>query len=70
MSTTNRLVDPADLIASGDIATLAGVKLDTVMKWAVRHGDFPKPLATTSAGHIYSRVEVSVWLLAHGRSSA
>ena len=55
------------LVALGDIARLAGVKLDTVAKWLMRHPDFPAPVAETSAGKIWQREDVIKWLEATGR---
>lgn len=37
-----------DLVGAKDIATRAGVQVDTVKKWRVRHPSFPSPLATIS----------------------
>lgn len=55
------------LVALGDIATLAGVKQDTVAKWIARHPDFPAPIAETSAGKIWQREDIVEWLKATGR---
>jgi hypothetical protein len=56
-----------DLVAIGDIAGLAHVKTDTIVKWIARHSDFPTPVAETSAGKIWRWEDVIKWLKATGR---
>lgn len=57
----------ADLVALGDVAKLAGVEKDTVIKWIARHPGFPSPVVETSAGKIWQREDVIKWLKATGR---
>jgi hypothetical protein len=56
-----------DLVATGDIATMAGVTVNAVAQWARRHPDFPEPVAVTSGGKIWQREDVEIWLRATGR---
>jgi hypothetical protein len=54
-----------DLIATGDIAKMAGVPADTVRQWVAR-GLMPAPLAITSGGKIWDREVVAAWLAKRG----
>lgn len=58
-----RLVDPADLVATGDIAAMLGVSGPTVSCWKTRHADFPAPVGRPSTGPLYLRTEVLRWHL-------
>jgi hypothetical protein len=51
------------LVALGDIAKMAGVKLDTAKKWADR-GKLPEPVAHTSGGRIWDSRDIEPWLRA------
>ncbi len=55
-----------NLVATGDIARMAGVTVDAVAQW-VKRGIFPAPVATTSAGKIWERAAVEKWLRETGR---
>jgi predicted DNA-binding transcriptional regulator AlpA len=44
-----------------DIADALGVTRQTVWNWTQRYGDFPIPLAQTSAGPFWSLDEVKRW---------
>lgn len=58
--------DPYDLVATGDIARLAGVDRATVGQW--QHRDLlPAPVATTSGGKVWLRSDIETWLRATGR---
>lgn len=54
------------LVATGDIARMAGVTVDAVGQW-VKRGIFPEPAATTSAGKIWDKATVERWLRETGR---
>jgi DNA-binding transcriptional MerR regulator len=54
------------LVATGDIARMAGVTVDAVGQW-VKRGIFPEPAATTSAGKIWEKATVERWLRETGR---
>lgn len=56
-----RLVDPANLVATGDIAAMFGVVGPTVSCWKTRHADFPAPVHTPSTGPLYLRSAVLEW---------
>jgi hypothetical protein len=58
-----------DLIATKDVAELAGTTSAAVSNWRNRWPDFPAPLVTLAAGEvpIYSRRAVAAWLFATHR---
>jgi predicted DNA-binding transcriptional regulator AlpA len=56
-----------DLVATGDIANMAGVTVDAVAQWVRRYPDFPVPVAVTSGGKIWQREDVEAWLRKTGR---
>ena len=62
-------IEPADLLARGDIAALAGVAKATINQWVRRYETFPKPFARTSGGYIYLRHEIEAWLNGTERAS-
>jgi len=59
-----------NLLATGDIAKLAGVTVDAVAQWVRRYPDFPQPLDRTSAGAIWRREDIENWLRKTGRLEA
>jgi hypothetical protein len=59
-----------DLVATGDIANMAGVTVDAVAQWVRRHPDFPAAVAVTSGGKIWLRADVMKWLEKTGRPSS
>lgn len=54
-----------DLVATGDIARMAGVPADTVRQWVAR-GLMPAPVAVTSAGRVWDRATIGAWLAKRG----
>lgn len=60
--------DPYDLVATGDIARLAGVDRATVGQWQHREL-LPAPVATTSGGKVWLRSDIESWLRKTGRLS-
>jgi type I restriction enzyme M protein len=48
-----------------DIARLAGVSRSVVANWRTRHADFPTPAAEPTAGPVFRREDVAVWLTKH-----
>lgn len=56
-----------NLLATGDIAKLAGVTVDAVAQWVRRYSDFPQPLDRTSAGAIWRKEDIEDWLRKTGR---
>ena len=61
------MVVKLDLVATGDIAKLAGVGVNAVAQWSRRHPDFPAPVAETSGGKIWQREDIVRWLKDTGR---
>ena len=59
-----------DLVAIGDIARMARVTVDAVHQWTRRPVGFPRPVAITSAGKIWLRADIQVWLIRTGRCSS
>jgi type I restriction enzyme M protein len=57
-------VDPADLMASVDIAEMVGVGKAAVANWQARHADFPEPVVRVANGNtpLWHRADVVVWL--------
>jgi len=58
--------DTTGLVSSTDIAELAGVSRGAVSNWRRRHEDFPKPASGPTTKPLFSRAEVTSWLLANG----
>ena len=54
------------LVSSSDIAEAAGVSRGAVSNWRKRHDEFPKPVAGSATKPLFSRAEVTSWLLANG----
>lgn len=54
---------PSDLMSSGDIAALLGVRASVVSNWRARHESFPKPWAVIADDHtpVWHRSEVLAW---------
>lgn len=62
------ITDPYDLVATGDIARMAGVDRATVGQWQHRNL-LPDPVAVTSGGKIWLRSDIESWLRKTGRIS-
>lgn len=61
-------VDPNDLVGAREIADRLGVSKNSVVyDWVRRHGDFPRPIVTLSAGNIWLWTEVEAWAKRTGR---
>jgi type I restriction-modification system DNA methylase subunit len=54
------------LVGPSDIADIAGVSRSAVSNWRKRAGDFPNPVGGSSAQPLFSREEVTRWLVSHG----
>ena len=54
------------LVGPSDIADIAGVSRSAVSNWRKRAGDFPNPVGGSSAKPLFSREEVTRWLVSHG----
>lgn len=54
------------LVGPSDIAEIAGVSRSAVSNWRKRAGDFPNPVGGSSAKPLFSREEVTRWLVNHG----
>lgn len=56
-------LEQRELVGAKDIATRAGVKVDTVHKWRTRHQTFPKPVAVISdTVPVWDWLEVEAWI--------
>ena len=56
------------LVGPSDIAEIAGVSRSAVSNWRKRAGDFPSPVGGSSAKPLFSREEVTRWLVSHGHA--
>jgi hypothetical protein len=54
------------LVGPSDIADMAGVSRSAVSNWRKRAGDFPNPVGGSPAKPLFSRGEVTEWLVRHG----
>jgi SAM-dependent methyltransferase len=54
------------LVGPSDIADIADVSRSAVSNWRKRADDFPDPVAGTSAKPLFSREEVTAWLVKRG----
>jgi hypothetical protein len=54
------------LVGPSDIADIAGVSRSAVSNWRKRADDFPNPVGGSSAQPLFSREEVTRWLVSHG----
>src|SRR6266566_2808136 len=59
------MANDSELLSLSDIARLAGVGRTVVGNWRDRYEDFPKPAAKPTAGPVFRREEVAVWLQGH-----
>ena len=48
-----------------EIARYAGVDKSAVVKWKIRHHDFPQPVARLAMGDVYSTELIVAYLLRH-----
>ena len=65
-----RLIDPADLVGSAEIAERLGVaRPQVVHDWRRRHAEFPEPVATLKTAFIWYWPDVEAWAQRTGRIS-
>ncbi|MGH2927248.1 MAG: DNA-binding protein [Solirubrobacteraceae bacterium] len=63
-------VDQLDLVGSREIADRCGLAfVETVHNWRQRYDDFPAPIASLSAGYVWSWADVRAWAEKTGRST-
>jgi hypothetical protein len=63
-----RRIDPADLVATPEIAERLGLShAETVHSWRRRYADFPQPIAKLSIGLIWYWPDIEVWARRTGR---
>lgn len=61
-------IDPSDLVNSAQVAERLGIPHhQTVLNWAKRHEDFPKPVWERGRLAIWLWSEVRAWAKATGR---
>ena len=53
-----------DAVGVAELAERAGVKPDTVLKWRMRHEDFPKPFDELKMGPLWFWPDVEPWVSA------
>jgi predicted DNA-binding transcriptional regulator AlpA len=58
-----------DLVGVAEIAELLGVSRQRIDAIVRTHDDFPKPVATITAGRIWLRKDVVAWARGQGRLS-
>lgn len=58
------VLELAGMVGVSEIAERAGVKHDTVMKWRIRHADFPEPAAELAMGPVWFWPDVEPWVTA------
>ena len=58
------------LVGAAEIAKRLGVKRSGVVHdWRHRHPDFPQPVASLQAGHVWAWPDVERWAKATGRET-
>jgi len=61
------LADLDALVGPCEVASMFGVKVNTIAQWRRRFLDFPEPARTISGISVWWRQDVEEWALDHGR---
>lgn len=64
--TTEKMINPEQLVGASEIASRTGMSRQAVINWAKRYPDFPEPIAVVSRVKLYRWPDIRSWLQDHG----